>query len=147
MSQDWHSDEPTGLRNVGGGGRACAEDPRRVAVLYIREDLECGSLEVEACLSRAGYEVHVLDMHDFQQSEVASGKYKLVLLDICVPDGPGYRVCRRLRTEYELPLMVILRDEARVDALPALVAGADTYIRVPFHPAEFVARVGALLRR
>jgi len=71
----------------------------------------------------------------------------LVVLDVMLPDQDGYAVCREIRkaATYIPVLMLSARDEP-FDKVAGLEAGADDYLAKPFHPAELIARVRALLR-
>jgi DNA-binding response OmpR family regulator len=71
----------------------------------------------------------------------------LALLDIRMPGMDGISLCQQLRSESDLPVIMITALEDESDATNALEAGADDYIRKPFGTSELVARVKAVLRR
>jgi two-component system response regulator RegX3 len=71
----------------------------------------------------------------------------LVLLDLMLPDLDGTEVCRRLRTRTHIPILVVTAKTDESDAVQALGAGADDYVRKPFELREIVARARALVRR
>jgi len=71
----------------------------------------------------------------------------LVLLDLMLPEVDGLEVCRRLRRESELPIIMLTARGDDVDKIVGLELGADDYLTKPFNPRELVARVKAVLRR
>jgi two-component system response regulator RegX3 len=71
----------------------------------------------------------------------------LVLLDIGLPDGSGLDVCRELRRQSEVPIIMLTARGAEADRVAGLELGADDYIVKPFSAREVMARVRAVLRR
>jgi len=71
----------------------------------------------------------------------------LVLLDLSLPDMDGLDVCRELRRHSVVPIIMLTGRRSDIDRIVGLEVGADDYIPKPFHRAELVARVRALLRR
>ncbi|MEQ4575803.1 MAG: response regulator [Gammaproteobacteria bacterium] len=71
----------------------------------------------------------------------------LVLLDLMLPNRDGVSLCRELRAESAVPVIMVTARAEEVDRLLGLEVGADDYICKPFSPREVVARVGAVLRR
>jgi len=71
----------------------------------------------------------------------------LVILDLMLPDLDGVEVCRRIRTRSHVPVLVVSARTDESDAVAALAAGADDFVRKPFEVREVVARVRALVRR
>lgn len=71
----------------------------------------------------------------------------LVILDLNLPDMDGLEVCRRLRSEGSVPIIMLTARVDEVDRVVGLEVGADDYVTKPFSPREVVARVSAVLRR
>ena len=71
----------------------------------------------------------------------------LVILDIMLPGLDGWEVCRRLRRERDVPIVMLTARSDDVDKVVGLELGADDYVAKPFNPRELVARVRAVLRR
>jgi DNA-binding response OmpR family regulator len=71
----------------------------------------------------------------------------LVLLDIGLPDGSGFDVCRELRRQSEVPIIMLTARGAEADRVAGLELGADDYIVKPFSARELMARIRAVLRR
>jgi two-component system response regulator RegX3 len=72
---------------------------------------------------------------------------ELVLLDVMLPDGSGYDVCRELRRRSEVPIIMLSARGEETDRIVGLEVGADDYVVKPFSARELVARVRAVLRR
>ena len=71
----------------------------------------------------------------------------LVVLDLMLPGLDGWEVCRRLRAETDVPVIMLTARSDDVDRIVGLELGADDYVTKPFNPRELVARVRAVLRR
>lgn len=74
-------------------------------------------------------------------------KPDLVLLDVMLPGMNGVEVCRRIRSESTVPIIMLTARTDTLDVVSGLEAGADDYVSKPFKPAELIARVRARLRR
>ncbi|MBK5225272.1 MAG: response regulator transcription factor [Thermoleophilia bacterium] len=72
---------------------------------------------------------------------------RVILLDLMLPDIDGFEICRQLRQESEVPIIMLTARDASTDKVLGLELGADDYITKPFDPRELVARVKSLLRR
>ena len=71
----------------------------------------------------------------------------LVVLDIMLPGLDGFEVCKQIRTESTVPILMLTAKDTDVDKIVGLEIGADDYMPKPFNPRELVARVKAILRR
>ena len=121
--------------------------PEAIMVLCISEDVRIAEREVIPTMKRAGLQVDLVEADLQQLPDVDHKPYQLVLFDINFPDGPGYKVCERIRPACNSPVMLVLHGTARNDVLRGYQLGADAYILAPFDDREFLARLGALLRR
>ncbi len=112
-----------------------AEDEAAIAdtVLYA---LRSEGLAAEHCL--LGREV---------APRVQAGGIDVVVLDVGLPDGSGFDVCRQLRAFSDVPVIFLTARNEEIDRVLGLELGADDYITKPFSPRELVARVRARLRR
>ena len=98
-----------------------------------------------------------LEHHDYRVSAAYSGRQALaeiraagpdlIILDLMLPQINGFEMCRRLRAESEVPIIMLTGRAAEDDKLRGLELGADDYVTKPFSPREVVARVRAILRR
>lgn len=71
----------------------------------------------------------------------------IVILDLMLPDIDGFEVCRSIRRDSEVPIIMLTARDASTDKVVGLELGADDYITKPFDPRELVARVKSVLRR
>ncbi len=73
--------------------------------------------------------------------------YDAVILDVMLPDGDGFEVCRRIRARSAVPILMLTARGDETDRIVGLELGADDYLPKPFNPRELLARVRAILRR
>jgi DNA-binding response OmpR family regulator len=102
---------------------------------------------VVSYLRAGGHQVREADDGETALSQVADAKPDIVVLDLMLPGIDGLEVCRRLRRQGSLPIVMLtaLGDEA--DRVVGLELGADDYVTKPFSPRELVLRVDSVLRR
>ena len=98
-------------------------------------------------LTREGYEVE--GVGDGSQALVRFGQVKpdLVILDIMLPGANGLEICKEIRKQSQVPIIMLTARDEVTDKVVGLEVGADDYLTKPFHPQELVARAKALLRR
>ncbi len=98
-------------------------------------------------LSREGYEVE--GVGDGAQAVSRFGQLKpdLVILDIMLPGSDGLTICKEIRKQSQVPIIMLTARDDVTDKVVGLEVGADDYLTKPFHPQELVARAKALLRR
>lgn len=98
-------------------------------------------------LAQAGYEVQVAS-NGRQGLDMARGHVPdIVVLDVLMPEMDGWDVCRALRQESTVPILMLTALGEEVDRILGLELGADDYLTKPFSTRELVARIRALLRR
>jgi two-component system response regulator MprA len=115
-------------------------------VLVVDDDPRMLSM-MRRVLEVDGYGVAVADEGESALDILRSESIDLLILDVMMPGADGFEVCRTVRRESGVPiLMLTARDEA-VDKVTGLDCGADDYVVKPFNPDELMARVRALLRR
>src|SRR5215208_3134424 len=115
-------------------------------VIIIDSDrVACDSLR--RTLERAGYEV--CTAHDGEEGlDLArQGQTDLVILEALLPKIDGFAVCRMLRFESDMPILMLTAYHDEADRVLGLDLGADDYVTKPFLPNELLARIRALLRR
>jgi two-component system response regulator RegX3 len=98
-------------------------------------------------LERDGFDVTGVGDGDAALSESRGGGYDLVILDVMMPGQSGMDVCRALRSESDVPIVMLTAKDAEVDRVLGLELGADDYVTKPFSIAEMLSRVRAILRR
>jgi two-component system alkaline phosphatase synthesis response regulator PhoP len=98
-------------------------------------------------LEREGYRVRSASSGEAALAEVRGHAPALVILDVMLPGIDGFEVCRRLRAESQVPVLMLTARDEDLDKILGLELGADDYLTKPFNPREVVARVRAILRR
>jgi two-component system catabolic regulation response regulator CreB len=78
---------------------------------------------------------------------LAAKPFALVVLDVGLPDGSGFDVCKQIRTRSALPVLFLTARNSELDRVLGLELGGDDYLVKPFSPRELTARVKAILRR
>ena len=115
--------------------------------ILIVEDERKTAEALELYLRAEGYEVRVAGDGKTGLEEALGGGYDLVLLDLMLPGMYGMDVCRRLREESGVPVIMLTARTLEDDQVRGLDAGADDYITKPFSPRQVTARVRSILRR
>jgi DNA-binding response OmpR family regulator len=98
-------------------------------------------------LEREGYQVHVAKDGRSALQAAAAMAPDLVVLDVMLPQLEGLEVCRRLRSQSQVPIIMLTARDEEKDRLAGFTTGADDYVTKPFSPAELVLRIKAVLRR
>jgi len=116
-----------------------------IKILLVEDD-EAVSLGIEYNLKNEGFEViRAADMTSAKQ--LFNEEFKLILLDIGLPDGNGYEFCKYIREKSKVPIIFLTALDEEVNVVLGFDLGGDDYIIKPFRPLELVARVKAQLRR
>jgi two-component system response regulator RegX3 len=115
--------------------------------ILLVEDEPAIAEAVAYALEDAGFEVDAVG--DGGEALEASRRldYDLMILDLLLPGMSGLNVCRTVRAESDLPILMLTARETELDRVVGLETGADDYVTKPFSIAELVSRVRALLRR
>jgi DNA-binding response OmpR family regulator len=98
-------------------------------------------------LEKDGYKVIVAQDGAQALTQVKENAPALMVLDLMLPEIDGWEVCRRVRAESNLPILMLTARDDDIDKIVGLEMGADDYLTKPFNPRELVARVRAVLRR
>ncbi len=100
---------------------------------------------VERYLRREGFST--LSASDGEEALTQAADADLIVLDLMLPRLDGIEVCRRIRAQSDVPIIMLTAKSEEIDTLLGLRIGADDYMTKPFSPAELVARVQAVLKR
>ena len=116
------------------------------SILLVDDDP--GVLDVVAfMLRREGFEVDEERDGTAALSAARERSYDIVILDVMLPGLSGVEVCRALRAESDVPILMLTARDAESDRVLGLEIGADDYVTKPFSSAELLSRVRAILRR
>jgi two-component system, OmpR family, response regulator RegX3 len=117
-----------------------------VSILVVDDDP--GVLDVVAfMLRREGFEVDEEKDGTAALDAARKRPYDIVILDVMLPGMSGTDVCRELRSESDVPILMLTARDAEIDRVLGLELGADDYVTKPFSAAELLSRVRAILRR
>lgn len=118
----------------------------RIEILVVDDEKDIADL-LEIYLTSAGYAVHKANNAYDGLTILKEHDIKLALLDIMMPDMNGIEMCRHIRNERNIPIIMLSAKSADTDKIQGLTAGADDYMIKPFNPMELIARVKSQLRR
>jgi two-component system response regulator RegX3 len=116
------------------------------SILVVDDDP--GVLDVVSfMLRKEGFQVDELRDGRSALDATRSHSYDIVILDVMLPELSGTDVCRALRAESDVPILMLTARDAELDRVLGLELGADDYVTKPFSTAELLSRVRAILRR
>jgi len=122
------------------------EGVRMSKILVVEDDSTIlGALEFT--LLDEGYEVTLAQTVEAAIYEINKNSFDLILLDLMLPDGSGYEICKKLRLNSDVPVIFLTACDEEVNVVMGLELGADDYISKPFKIKELLARIKANLRR
>ncbi len=115
-------------------------------IFFVEDDLSLiGGLSF--AIKKQGYEVDIAQTYLEAEAKWINGKYDLVILDVSLPDGSGYDLCKKIRETSKVPIMFLTAADEETNIIMGLDIGGDDYITKPFKLAVFLSRINALLRR
>ncbi len=117
-----------------------------MTILLVEDDEAIRNLEKDY-LEAAGFTVQTAERGPEGMEASLRPEVDLVVLDLMLPELNGFEICRRLREQREVPILIVSAKTDDFDKVRALGLGADDYLVKPFSPAEMVARVKAHLAR
>jgi len=116
-------------------------------ILIVEDEPKIAALLADYLRVQGGFQSKVVERGDEALFQFQSEQPDLVLLDLMLPGMDGIEVCKQLRAESQVPIIMVTARVDEIDRLLGLELGADDYICKPFSPREVVARVKAVLRR
>lgn len=118
----------------------------KTTILIVEDEKKISDI-VKFNLEKEGYHTEVAYDGEEALQKVVSCQPDLILLDLMLPKLDGFQVCRKVREQYAMPIIMLTAKEEEVDKVLGLEMGADDYITKPFGMRELLARVKANLRR
>ena len=115
-------------------------------ILLVEDDLSLVN-GLSFAVKKQGYLLDVAHTSSETDRLWEDGKYDLVILDVSLPDGSGFDICRTIRQTSKVPIMFLTAMDEETDIMMGLDIGGDDYITKPFKLAIFMSRIHALLRR
>jgi two-component system, OmpR family, response regulator RegX3 len=118
----------------------------RRTILLVEDEVSITE-PLAAALEREGFDTRVAGTVGDALEQAGQLQPDLVLLDVMLPDGSGYDVCRELRRSSQVPIIMLTARGEEADRVIGLELGADDYVVKPFSAREVTARIRAVLRR
>ena len=115
--------------------------------ILIIEDDEKLREELKIFLNKNGYEATTLTTFDNTIQDILKRKPDLILLDINLPNTDGEYICKEIRKQSNMPIIIITSRDNELDELLSINNGADHYVTKPFNIQILLAKIGSLLRR
>ena len=115
--------------------------------LLLIDDDELLGPPLAAYFARAGFELQHATRPSAGLALLRSGAFDAAILDVMLPEMDGFELCRTIRKESELPIIMLTARGDVMDRVVGLELGADDYLPKPFEPRELLARVQTILRR
>ena len=112
-------------------------------ILLVEDDLSLIN-GLSFAVKKEGYELDVAHTKSEADEIWEEGKYDLVILDVSLPDGSGFDICKNIRRISKVPIMFLTAMDEETDIIMGLDIGGDDYITKPFKLAIFMSRINAL---
>ena len=123
-----------------------AEIPPKGRILVVDDDASLAEM-LTIVLRQEGFDSRMVTRGDLAMDEFRDYRPDLVLLDLMLPGKGGIDVCKEIRVESGVPIVMLTAKGDTVDVVVGLESGADDYVVKPFKPKELVARIRARVRR
>nr|WP_296078336.1 response regulator transcription factor [uncultured Ruminococcus sp.] len=115
--------------------------------VFLLEDDEAIGIGLKYSLENEGYTVTISTSVKSAFEIINKEKFALYILDLTLPDGSGYDVCKKIKTIGDFPVIFLTAYDDEVNVVMGLELGADDYISKPFRVKELIARIKSVLRR
>jgi len=115
--------------------------------VFLVEDDDAIGMGLKYSLEKEGYTANLCKSKAEALNAWKTGEYDLCILDINLPDGNGYDVCKYIKEKEDVPVIFLTASDAEVNVVMGLEMGADDYICKPFRVGELMARIKTVLRR
>ena len=115
-------------------------------ILIIEDEESIANLEKDY-LELSDFDVTIANDGESGLKLALSGEFDLIVLDLMLPGVDGFEICKKVRAESEIPVIIVSARKDDIDKIRGLGLGADDYMTKPFSPSEMVARVKAHLSR
>lgn len=115
-------------------------------ILIVEDEIAIAELEKDY-LELSGFQVAIEETGDKGLEKALSEDFDLIILDLMLPGMDGFEVCKKIREEKDIPILMVSAKKDDIDKIRGLGLGADDYMTKPFSPSELVARVKAHMSR
>jgi two-component system response regulator RegX3 len=115
--------------------------------ILVVEDEASFSEALEFLLSKEGFIIETATTGKQALEKFAGSEFDLILLDLMLPEISGIELCRTIRSQSRVPIIMLTAKDSEIDKVVGLELGADDYVTKPYSKSELVARIRAVLRR
>lgn len=115
-------------------------------ILLVEDDITL-AMGIEYSLKNEGFNVYTVGKIKDAKEKISNSHIDIILLDVNLPDGNGYELCKEVRVYSEVPIIFLTACDEEVNIVMGLDLGADDYITKPVRVRELVARINAVARR
>lgn len=116
-------------------------------VIFLLEDDEAIGIGLTYSLENEGYNVTLAKSVKEAEKIIDEKEFSLYILDLTLPDGSGYDVCKRIKAKGDLPVIFLTAYDDEVNVIMGFELGADDYISKPFRVKELMLRIKSVMRR
>lgn len=117
-----------------------------INILMVEDDSTI-AFGVKYALEQEGFNIDICKDLESARNSVKEKEYKIILLDVMLPDGNGYDFCREIRENNDIPIIFLTACDEEVNIVMGLDIGGDDYMTKPFRVRELISRIKAVLRR
>ncbi|UZP03384.1 response regulator transcription factor [Clostridium botulinum] len=115
-------------------------------IMIVEDDVTIRD-ELKNLLNRYGYEVGIIDDFSNVVNHIEQNNYDLILLDVNLPVFDGYHICREIRKNLDIPIIIVTSRDSEIDELMSMNLGADDFITKPYNTQILLARISSILKR
>ena len=115
--------------------------------ILLVEDNETIVLGLRYSLQQERFEVIIANNVEQATQKVESTKIDLIILDVSLPDGNGFELCKDIKQKFDVPIIFLTAKDEEDDIISGLDLGADDYITKPFRVRELISRINTVIRR
>ena len=115
-------------------------------ILMVEDDSTI-AFGVKYALEQEGFNVDICKDLESSRQNIEKKEYDIILLDVMLPDGNGYDLCKEIRNTQDTPTIFLTACDEEVNIVMGLDIGGDDYITKPFRVRELISRIKAVLRR
>ena len=115
-------------------------------ILMVEDDSTI-AFGVKYALEQEGFNVDICKDLESSRENIEKKEYDIILLDVMLPDGNGYDLCKEIRNIQDTPIIFLTACDEEVNIVMGLDIGGDDYITKPFRVRELISRIKAVLRR
>ncbi|MBN1060106.1 response regulator transcription factor [Clostridium botulinum] len=115
-------------------------------IMIVEDDVTIRD-ELKNLLNRYGYEVSIIDDFSNAVNNIVESNCDLILLDVNLPVFDGYHICREVRKNLDIPIIIVTSRDNEIDELMSMNLGADDFITKPYNTQILLARISSILKR